>query len=252
MAQWRLTRRLALLGAAASGPALAAPPSGVNVGYIPAARPVLVAKARRWFGQEARAKLNWLPLADGAALNAAIADGRCDVALGASSVAVAAGLSDGLPYTVVAILDVGPDSGTPAPVRAALEAAGVPVVHLMMVRNAFGRAYPGAVAGFLRAYDRALTTWLRRPQEAAEVVAAETGVSPADALAEMRRHQFLPLRAQQGPRWLGVTGRAGDLTQVLASTAEVLVGQRVLLSAPDRRAFERAIDTEYLRRAIRS
>ena len=261
MAELKPTRRLALLlgagvaAGAVAGQARAAPPSGVNVAFFPGLRPVMIAKAQRWFEGEARAKLNWVAVGNGADLNAAIAGGTCDVGLGADSVTVAAGVSEGLPYKVVGIMDVDADAdgeGADAATREALAKDGVPFVHMIVARDEFGRGYPGAVAGFLKAYDRALALWLRQPEEAAAMVAAQAGGSPAEALAAMRRRKFLPLRAQQAPQWLGVTGKAGDIAQALKSTADILVAQQAILSAPGLQAFERAIDTEYLRRAIRA
>ena len=334
----RLTRRGVLLGAGAgallASTARAAGPGSVNAGFFTETKPSMIAKGNGWFEQDTAARINWTEMGSGADINAGIAAGSLDIGLGAGSVPVAAGISQGLGYKVVAIMDnIGPgedmvvktseniakpsdfkgkkvatpfgstshfrllgflktngltqrdvtvldmkpaaiqaawsrgdidaayvwpparsklveDGGTLYPTWDKLDQAGYVIADLIIVRNEFARQYPQAVVGFLKAYDRALTLWTQKPEEAARIVAQQTGVTPEVAMADMKQYDFVPFRAQEGKEWLGKTGAPGQFAKVLHDTAEFLVEQRSIRSAPGLDAFQKAIDTEYLQKAI--
>ena len=326
-----MTRRGAVLGAAAlaAGTARAAAPPGVNIGFFTETKPTMIAKGMGWFEQGTGAKLSWTEMGSGADINTAIAAGSCDIGLATGSVATAAGISQGLPFQLIGIVDnIGPgedmtvrtaanirtpedfrgkkvatpfgstshfrllgflktngltqrdvtvldmrpaaiqaawsrgeidaayvwpparskiveNGGTPYRTWDSLEKAGYVVADLIVVRTAFAEQYPDAVVGFLKAYDRALTMWQQKPDEAAVIVAKEAGVTAAVAMADMKEYDFVPLGTQAGPDWLG-----GKFAGVLKSTADFLVEQRSIRSAPGLEAFQKAINTGFLRRAV--
>ena len=333
-----LTRRGVIVGAGAgallAGRARAAPPPGINVGFFTETKPSMIAKGKDWFAEDAGAKINWTEMGSGADINAGIAAGSLDMGLGAGSVPVAAGISQGLGYKVVAIMDnIGPgedmvvrtsdgikspadfkgkkvatpfgstshfrllgflktngltqrdvtvldmkpaaiqaawsrgdidaayvwpparskiieDGGTLYPTWDKLDKAGYVIADLIIVRIGFANEYPQAVVGFLKAYGRALALWEQKPEEAASVVAQQAGVAPAVALADMKQYDFVPFREQESSRWLGKPGDPGQFARVLHDTAEFLVEQRSIRKAPGLAAFQQAIDTEYLQKAI--
>lgn len=132
---------------------------------------------------------------------------------------------------------------------AALEQAGYVIADMIIVRTAFAQSYPDAVVGFLRAYGRALEMWQQKPDEAAEIVGKQAGVSTAVAKADMQEYDFVPLADQAGESWLGTPDKPGRFAQTLKSTADFLVEQRSIRSAPALEVFQKATNTEFLRRA---
>ncbi len=109
-------RRQVLAGAAGLGLAAAFPRRGawaatptINIGYFVETKPTMIAKAQGWFEDAAKAKINWIEVGSGAQINAGVVAGSIDVGIGIGSSPSAAGISQGIPYKVVAMLDnIGP------------------------------------------------------------------------------------------------------------------------------------------------
>jgi len=66
----------------------------------------------------------------------------------------------------------------------------------------------------------------------------------------MKEYDFVPFSQQAGPQWLGTPGAPGKFAEVLKSTADFLAEQRSIRSAPGLEAFQKAINTDYLRKAV--
>jgi taurine transport system substrate-binding protein len=106
------TRRQLIAGAAGLAAAAALPlrraraavPT-INIGYFIETKPTMIAKAQGWFEDEAKAKINWIEVASGAQINAGVVGGSIDIGIGIGSSPTAAGLSQGIPYKLIAMLD---------------------------------------------------------------------------------------------------------------------------------------------------
>jgi taurine transport system substrate-binding protein len=143
------------------------------------------------------------------------------------------------------------DGGTPFPTYQSLDQAGYVIADLIVVRDGFAQQYPDAVTAFLKAYRRALTMYLEQPDATAAIVAKQAGVTTSVALADMKEYDFVPPADQVTPAWLGGTPQdPGKFARVLKGTADFLVEQRSIKTAPPVEAFQKAIDTGYLKKAI--
>jgi taurine transport system substrate-binding protein len=332
------TRRAAMAGMAGAlalgSRAHAAAPDKINVGFFTETKPTMIAKGEGWFDSATKSKITWTEMGSGAEINTAITAGSCDLGLATGSVATAAAIAQGLPLTLIGMVDnIGPaeemvvrtaaNIKTPADFKgkklatpfgstshfrllgflktnglterdvtvldmkpaaiqaawsrgdidgayvwapakskileaggtlyttsAALEKAGYVIADLIVVRKAFAKDYPDAVVGFLSAYGRALDMWLTKPDEAAVIVGKQAGVSTETAISDMKEYDFVPLKEQVTARWLGVPGQPGAFAKTLKSTADFLVEQRNIRSAPPLDVFEKAIDTSFLQKAL--
>lgn len=109
-----LSRRGVIAGAtglalAAAIPRARAAARTINIGYFVETKPTMIAKAQGWFEDAAKAKINWVEMGSGAQINAGMVGGSLDMGIGIGSSPAAAGLSQGIPYKVVAMLDnIGP------------------------------------------------------------------------------------------------------------------------------------------------
>ncbi len=322
---------LALAGARS---ARAAVPGAVNVGFFTETKPTMIAKGLGWFDDGVKSKIAWTEFGSGAEINTAITAGSCDFGLATGSVATAAAIAQGLPLTLIGMVDnIGPAEEMvvrtsanlkkpadfkghklatpfgstshfrmlgflktngltqadvtlldmkPAAIVAAwskgeidgayvwspaksklladggaiystwepLSKAGYVIADLIVVRNGFAKDYPDAVVGFLAAYGRALDMYKQKPQEAADIVAKQAGVTPDVAARDMKEYDFVPLSEQATPRWLGTKATPGAFAKTLHSTAEFLVAQRSIKKTPGLEAFEAATDTSYLQKAV--
>jgi taurine transport system substrate-binding protein len=114
--KYGLSRRQVMAGAPALGltaalplrRARAATPT-IHIGYFVETKPTMIAKAQGWFEDAAKAKIIWIEMASGAQINAGMVGGSLDLGIGIGSSPSAAGISQGIPYKVVAMLDnIGP------------------------------------------------------------------------------------------------------------------------------------------------
>ncbi|MBV9784955.1 MAG: ABC transporter substrate-binding protein [Acidisphaera sp.] len=321
-------------GALALGrPARAAVPDVINIAFFVETKPTMIAKGNGWFQDEAKAKLNWTEVGSGAEINTAIAAGSVDIGIGIGSSPTAAGLSQGIPYKLIGMLDnIGPAEemtvrkaanikspadfkgkkvATPfgstshfrllgflqtnhltqadvtvldmrpdaivaawsrgdidaayvwSPAKSKLlaaggavyetykelDAAGYVIADLIVARTAFLQQYPAAVTGILSAYGRALDLWKTQPAEAAKIVGQQAGVSAQVAQSDMEEYDFVPLKTQLSDQWLGEPGKGGKFDEVLKRTADFLVEQKSIRSAPGPDVFVKGTDTSALARA---
>jgi taurine transport system substrate-binding protein len=97
------------LAAAATMPRARAATASMNIGYFVETKPTMIAKAQGWFGAASKTKINWVEMGSGAQINAGMVGGSLDMGIGIGSSPSAAGISQGIPYKVVAMLDnIGP------------------------------------------------------------------------------------------------------------------------------------------------
>ena len=143
------------------------------------------------------------------------------------------------------------DGGAVFPTYETLDKAGYVIADLIVVRDGFAKEYPDAVVGLLKAYGKALAMYREKPDATADIVAKQAGVTPAVALADMKEYDFVPLADQATPAWLGGTpSEPGKFAHVLKGTADFLVEQKSIKSAPGLDAFQKGIDTSYITRAL--
>jgi len=131
-----------------------------------------------------------------------------------------------------------------------LDAKGYVIADLIIVRTAFLREYPDAVTAIVREYGRAVDLWKSDPNKAAEIVAKEAGVTPDVAKRDMEAYDFVTLKGQLTSEWLGTPTHAGKFAGVLKSTADFLVTQKSIKSAPSSDVYMKAINTSFLQRAV--
>jgi taurine transport system substrate-binding protein len=320
----------AALGVLPALPASAAVPDTANIAFFTETKPTEIAKGLGWFTEATKARINWSEVGSGAEINTAIAAGSVDIGLGIGSAPTAAGISQGIPYQLVGIIDdIGPaeeltvrkssniktpadlkgkkigvpfgstshfrllgflkenglterdvtvldlrpdalvaawvrgdidggyvwspakskllaSGGVPLRTYDKLDAAGYVIADLIVVRTAFLQQYPAAVSGLLQAYGRALSLWKSKPSEAAEIVGKQAGVSTDVARQDLEEYDFVTLREQLSPNWLGAPGHPGKFAGVLKRTADFLVELKSIRSAPDLNAFQQAINTSFL------
>jgi hypothetical protein len=89
-----------------------------------------------------------------------------------------------------------------------------------------------------------------QPDQAAAIVGQAAGVSAAVAAANLKEYDFVPLKAQLGPQWLGTPSHPGAFAAELQHTAQFLVGQKSIRRSLKLAAYQRGIDTSYLEQAL--
>jgi taurine transport system substrate-binding protein len=131
-----------------------------------------------------------------------------------------------------------------------LDAAGYVIADTIVARAGFAEQQPQAVAALLKVSGQTLDYYRTNPTEATIAIARTAGVSPEVAAADLKEYDFLSLRDQLKPEWLGTPGKPGKFAEVLRHTAEFLVEQKSIRSAAPLSTYQNAIHTEYLQQAL--
>ncbi len=335
-----LVKRRSLLRGAGLGAASLAMPAivraapQVNAAFFLATSPFMIGKGEGWYDAAAKTKINWIEVGSGAEINTGVAAGSMDIGFGIGSSPTAAGISQGIGYKVIAMMDnIGPAEemtvrkaanirtpadfkgkkiATPfgstshfrllgflkvnnltqrdvtvldmrpdamvaawtrgdidagyvwAPAKSkmladggevyktydTLEAAGYVIADVIIARTAFATANPDLITALLAAYGKTLDLYTTKPDDAAVIVGKQAGVSTEVAKSDMADYDFVSLKKQLTPDWLGAPGTTGKFASVLKGTADFLVEQKSIRSAPAVAAFAKATNTSYLAKAV--
>jgi taurine transport system substrate-binding protein len=171
-------RRQVLAGAAGLGltaaltrrPARAATTT-MTIGYFVETKPTMIAKAQGWFADASKTTINWVEMGSGAQINAGMVAGSLDMGIGIGSSPSAAGISQGIPYKVVGMLDnIGP--AEEMTVRASDHITSPADFKGKKVATPFGSTSHFRLIGFLKTNNLSLSdvTVLDLPPE--QIVAA--------------------------------------------------------------------------------
>ena len=131
-----------------------------------------------------------------------------------------------------------------------LDKAGYVIGDLIVVRDGFAEKYPETVMAFLKAYGKAVDLYSTDQEKAIALCAKGTGLSEADAKADMAEYEFITLKQSLSPDWLGAPGKPGRLPELLHNTAKFLHGQKSIPSVPDLSVYQKGIDSSHLAKAV--
>lgn len=123
---------------------------------------------------------------------------------------------------------------------------GVITADLGVVRQEFADRYPEAMRKYVEALDEAITFYRENPSEAAEKLATELGISPEESLQAMDKLIWLTSAEQADAQYLGTPDNVGNFAQVLEESAQFMVNQKNISSAPELKAYQTAIRNDFL------
>ncbi|MEL6854260.1 MAG: ABC transporter substrate-binding protein [Cyanobacteria bacterium J06607_13] len=121
---------------------------------------------------------------------------------------------------------------------------GVITADLGVVSNAFAERYPKFLQHYVAALDSAVQLYRNQPEVAAEAMSQALALSTEESLTVMNELVWLTAEEQRSEKYMGTPEAAGELSQVLKDSAEFLVEQGELPSAPELSAYEQALFSE--------
>ncbi|GAB6930618.1 ABC transporter substrate-binding protein [Paenibacillus sp. JCM 10914] len=110
-----------------------------------------------------------------------------------------------------------------------------------VVHNDFAAKYPGVVRLYIEVLDEGTKYYRDHPQEAAEALSRELGLSTEETLKAMNEITVLDAAAQTNVQYLGTPDQPGQFAALLKQTADFLVEQQSIKSAPELGVFEAAL-----------
>lgn len=118
---------------------------------------------------------------------------------------------------------------------------GIVTADLGIVSKDFVAAYPDFLTGYVAALDEAVKFYREDPKAASEAMSAEISLSPEESLSVMDELVWLDAAEQASDQYLGTPDAPGAMSQVLKDSAEFMVEQDAIPSAPDLEAYKAAL-----------
>lgn len=127
--------------------------------------------------------------------------------------------------------------------------AGFPTFDVAVATRDFSSKYPEVVAVYLQDLSKGVDLYRSDPAQAGDLIGKELGITPEEALAQAKGLIWLTAAEQLAPEYFGTKAAPGGLGQALKNTADFLVEQKVLDSAPDLSAFQTGANPSFLQQA---
>ena len=127
---------------------------------------------------------------------------------------------------------------------------GFPTADLCVVRKAFATRYPALVVKYLKNLDRAVRLYREDPEQAAQAVAAQLGVTTAAASEQMGKLILLTGEEQLSGKYVGDMQLTFGLYTLLKETADFLMQAESIESSPPWPVFMRAVSATFAQKTI--
>jgi taurine transport system substrate-binding protein len=126
---------------------------------------------------------------------------------------------------------------------------GYPTFNAWVVNRQFAEQNKKGLIGFMRAIDAANQSYLKNPaawtpdSAAVKAIAANTGAAPADIPETIKGYDFIPLKDQLQPQWMG-----GQMAKSIKQTAEFLKSLNRLNTVLP--SYDKFVTTQYIKEAL--
>lgn len=138
------------------------------------------------------------------------------------------------------------DRGTILISSADLAKRGVITADVGVVRKEFMAKYPELVKQYVAVLDKAVKSYRKDPPSAAKALAPELGLTPEESLSVMKQVIWLDAAEQADPKYLGTPDQPGAFAKVLKDSADFMVTQKAIGSAPELQTYQKSIHKEVL------
>lgn len=131
-----------------------------------------------------------------------------------------------------------------------LASQGIVTADVAAVNKEFAEKYPDVVTNYVKAQLHALDVYSNDKDTAIKSIAAVAGIDEDEAASQVEDFKYPSGEEQITEEYLGTADKKGALAQTLKNTADFLVEQGSIKSAPDLSAFEDNITGEYIEKAL--
>lgn len=121
---------------------------------------------------------------------------------------------------------------------------------ITVARKGFVEKYPELIVQYLAGEIKAVDFYNENSTEAAAAVSRQFNIAQEEALRQMKSLVLLTGEEQLSPAYMGVKDKIGNLAAVLKATADFLVSQNTIRSAPELDVFRDAIRPEFIQQAL--
>jgi taurine transport system substrate-binding protein len=133
------------------------------------------------------------------------------------------------------------DKGRVLATSGELAKRGHATLTVAVVRDGFAQQYPETVKQYSGMLDKAVKVYRQDPQTAGKALATELGVSPEEALRQAGNVTWFDATEQADAQNLGTSGQPGEIAKTLKQTADFMVAQKAIPSAPEQDEFQKRL-----------
>jgi taurine transport system substrate-binding protein len=127
-----------------------------------------------------------------------------------------------------------------------LAGKGIITADIGVARKEFTEQFPRAVEKYITALDTSVKFYRSNESEAAKSMAKELNVTEKEASEYMSQLIWLDASEQSSKVYLGTTDEKGSMADALQKTAEFMVTQKAIESAPETEKFQEGINAEFI------
>lgn len=128
---------------------------------------------------------------------------------------------------------------------------GIITADFGLVSKSFAEKYPDIVVKYVKLQQKAYDLYVSNPDEASEALGKALNIDKAEALKQTKELVWLSAEEQLSDKYFGSGSSIGDLAKTLKSTADFLVEQKSIETAPDLEVFEKAINPKFIEEALK-
>ncbi|MDR2790821.1 MAG: aliphatic sulfonate ABC transporter substrate-binding protein [Campylobacteraceae bacterium] len=132
-----------------------------------------------------------------------------------------------------------------------LAKAGVVTADVEIVNAKFGKKYPHIVAEYIKALSKAQDDYRNDFDGTVKTLAKYFQISEADSKTQILGNVWLSAEEQLGGKYLGASGKVGEIALALKKTADFLEKQKSIEKAPPLEVFQKAINPLYIELSLK-
>lgn len=133
------------------------------------------------------------------------------------------------------------EGGSILATSADLAGRGAATFDVSIVRQEFAQQYPDVMKTYTEVLDEAVKIYRSSPDEAAKALAPELGVTPEEAKVQASQFIWLDSTEKSNPKYFGTEDNPGELAKLLKASADFMVAQKAIPSAPDQATYQKQL-----------
>lgn len=134
----------------------------------------------------------------------------------------------------------------------ALAKQNVTIPEIGIARTDFAKKYPTLVSQYVKALINAYNLVKNNPDKAIQDVADWEGISKDNAKGQITDNQWISGKDQLTADYLGTSSKTGNLAETLKTIADFHKSQGNISNSPDLKVFQNAVDTSFVKEALKT
>ncbi|MBV4416046.1 taurine ABC transporter substrate-binding protein [Clostridium tyrobutyricum] len=128
---------------------------------------------------------------------------------------------------------------------------GIVTGDIGIVNKEFAKQHPDIVKKYVKLQIKSYDYFKNNIDDSAQSVAKEINTSKKDSQNQMSELIWLSGKEEISDKYLGTSSKKGNFAKTLKDTADFLVEQKQIKSAPELSEFEKAINPEFIENALK-